>query len=416
MRKAVAHDKLLNRDFLLLWQGMSFSALGSILYSISIGYWVYETTGSTAWMGIMSSVTMFTMMVLGPITGALTDRMHRRNVLIYADIIRGIIFLIVGYFAYNNLLSVLMVIIVAFISGICGSFFSPAASSLFPDLLPSDELVRGESIGSGTDSLIRLVGSAVSGALIVMLGVPMLIIINGISYLISAISECFITPIRTKNQATKISPVVILGDIKEGASFVFKTPGLSTMMISALTINLFASGFYTLLIAFVLSKGLSMIQYGVIAAASSLGGLVGMFFISFHKIKSENRYAVSIYSFIVSGILMIIGISLGSYIYLIIFMFVAEFLSAIGNALLNAAFILYTPQEKRGMITGFVASAAIGGSALSALLYGLLGELISLTILGIFGNFLAIIPLIIILMDKNTREIFVDKKEKIIKT
>jgi len=414
MRKQVTHDKLLNRDFVLLWQGMSFSALGSILYSISIGYWVYETTGSTGLMGIMSSVTMFTMMFLGPVTGALTDRMHRRNVLIYADIIRGIIFLIVGYFAYNNLLSVSMVIIVAFISGICGSFFSPAASSLFPDLLPSDELVRGESIGSGTDSLIRLVGSAVSGTLIVLLGVPMLIIINGISYLISALSEYFITPMRTKNQATVINPKVILTDIKEGASFVLKTPGLSTMMISALAINLFASGFYTLMIAFVLSKGLDMIQYGVIAASSSLGGLVGMFFISIHKIKPKHRYAVSIYSFIGSGILMIIGISLGSYIYLIIFMFVAQFLNAIGNALLNAAFILYTPQEKRGMITGFVSSASIGGSAFSALLYGFLGEVTSLTLLGIIGNLLAVIPFVIILMDSNTRMIFDDKIEEMI--
>lgn len=416
MRKQVTHDKLLNRDFVLLWQGMSFSALGSILYSISIGYWVYETTGSTALMGIMSSVTMFTMMFLGPITGALTDRMHRRNVLIYADMIRGIIFLIVGYFAYNNILSVSMVIVVAFISGVCGSFFSPAASSLFPDLLPSDELVRGESIGSGTDSLIRLIGSAVSGTLILIFGVPMLIIINGISYLVSALSEYFITPMRTKNQATKINPKVILADIKEGASFVLTTPGLSTMMISALAINFFASGFYTLLIAFVLSKGLDMIQYGVIAASSSLGGLVGMLFISIYKIKPEHRYGVSIYSFIGSGVLMIIGISLGSYIYLIIFMFVAQLLNAIGNALLNAAFILYTPQEKRGMITGFVSSASIGGSAFSALLYGLLGEVISLSVLGIFGNLLAVIPFIIILMDKNTRVIFDDKKAETIKT
>ena len=202
--KNVKHDKLVNRDFVLLWQGMAFSAFGSILYSIAIGYWVFDTTGSTALMGLISSITMFIMVILGPITGAMTDRMHRRNVLVVTDLIRGVIFLVVGYFALKSELKVSMVIFVALISGICGAFFSPAASSLFPDLLPQDEVVRGQSIASGTDSLIRLVGSAASGTLIVLFGVPVLIFVNGVCYLISAFSELFITPIKTKNQTTEI--------------------------------------------------------------------------------------------------------------------------------------------------------------------------------------------------------------------
>ncbi len=409
--KTVKHDKLVNRDFVLLWQGMAFSAFGSILYSIAIGYWVFDTTGSTALMGLISSITMFIMVILGPITGAMTDRMHRRNVLVMTDLIRGIIFLVVGYFALKSELKVSMVILVALISGICGAFFSPAASSLFPDLLPQDEVVRGQSIASGTDSLIRLVGSAASGSLIVLFGVPVLIFVNGVCYLISAFSELFITPIKTKNQTTEIKISVIINDMKEGAKFAFSAPGLSTMMIAALLINLLASGFNTLMVAYVLSQGMDMIQYGVIAASASLGGLLGMFLIGIIKIKEEYRYWVSMIGFICSSFLIITGMSIGSYYALIVFFLIGQLTNAVGNALFNAAFIIYTPQEKRGMITGFLGSAAICGSAVSALLYGFLGELIALKWLGIIGNLLAIIPFIAIIKDKNTRMIFVPNKQ-----
>ncbi len=405
----VEHNRLFNRDFILLWQGMAFSAFGSILYSIAIGYWVYETTGSTALMGVISSITLFTMVFIGPITGAMIDRMHRRNVLVITDIVRGVIFLLVGYMALKSELNVTMVVIVALVSGVCGAFFfSPAASSLFPDLLPNDEAVRGQSIASGTDSLIRLAGSAASGSLIVMFKGPVLILLNGMTYFLSAFSELFITPITTKNQDTKINVKTIMSDMKAGAIFAFTSAGLSTMMIAVLIINLLASGFNTLMVAYVLSQGMDMIQYGMIAGATSFGGLMGMMIISLIKIKDEKRYLVSMSTFIMSSVFIVVGLILGNYYQLIFFFFIAQLTNAIGNALFNAAFILYTPQEKRGILVGFISSAAIFGSATSALIYGFLGEFIPLRLLGIFGNILAMVPFIAILKDKNTKKIFIN--------
>ena len=61
--------KLWNKDFILLLQGNAVSDLGDLLYSVAIGYWVYEKTGSSALMGIMSSISMFVTMFLSPFTG-----------------------------------------------------------------------------------------------------------------------------------------------------------------------------------------------------------------------------------------------------------------------------------------------------------------------------------------------------------
>ena len=81
--------KLWNKNFILLWQGTLFSTFGDVLYSICIGYWVYEKTGSTALMGLLSNISMFVAMFLGPFCGAIIDRSHRKWMIVGTDLIRG---------------------------------------------------------------------------------------------------------------------------------------------------------------------------------------------------------------------------------------------------------------------------------------------------------------------------------------
>ena len=58
--------KLWNRDFILLLQANAVSTIGDVMYSVAIGYWVYAETGSSALMGIMSSISLFVTMFLSP--------------------------------------------------------------------------------------------------------------------------------------------------------------------------------------------------------------------------------------------------------------------------------------------------------------------------------------------------------------
>ncbi|MDY4972687.1 MAG: hypothetical protein SO103_03925, partial [Erysipelotrichaceae bacterium] len=77
--------KLWNRDFILLLQGNAISALGDILYSVAIGYWVFEKTGSNALMGIMSSISLFVVMFVSPFSGSLIDKMDRKHIIVIMD-------------------------------------------------------------------------------------------------------------------------------------------------------------------------------------------------------------------------------------------------------------------------------------------------------------------------------------------
>ena len=72
-----------------------------------------------------------------------------------------------GIIAYMNQLSVFWVVVVAFICAFCNVLFNPCSTSVFADVLPNDELIRGQSIYNGGYSLISLAGQSLSGMMIV---------------------------------------------------------------------------------------------------------------------------------------------------------------------------------------------------------------------------------------------------------
>ena len=74
--------KLWNKNFVLLLQASAVSMIGDLMYSVAIGYWVYQQTGSNSLMGIMSSISMFVTMFLSPFSGTIVDKLNRKWVLV----------------------------------------------------------------------------------------------------------------------------------------------------------------------------------------------------------------------------------------------------------------------------------------------------------------------------------------------
>ena len=189
--------KLWNKDYILLLQGNTVSTLGDLMYSVAIGYWVYEQTGSSALMGIMSAISMFVTMLLSPFCGSIVDKCNRKWVMVAMDTLQGIVMLTVGVLAIWGELSTPIVLLAAFLAALGGVFYSPAMSTLMIDIIPHDDMVRGQSIFSGANSLVNLVGSAFSGALVAFLGVPIIVVFNGFSNLYSAVTELFVAVPKT---------------------------------------------------------------------------------------------------------------------------------------------------------------------------------------------------------------------------
>lgn len=398
------HKKLWNRDYLLMLQGSAVSAIGDILYSVAIGYWVYETTGSSTLMGIMSSISMFMTMFVMPFSGTIIDKCNRKGIIVGMDGARGVIMLAVGALAFADKLSVPVVLLAAFLASACTVFFSPAVSTLLIDIIPHDDMVRGQSVHSGINTFLNLVGKAISGALVAFLGVPLIIVLNGISYLFSALTEIFITVPRTVHQGEAVTVRGVLKDFSTAIRTILKDKFLKLFIPSALILNLLGAGPSTMMLPFVLEKGFTVDMYGYLMSVETAASLICVCLLGVVKLKPRMRYYAMSVGFLSSGVFAIAGYLTGNYAVLCMMLFLSSFANTLGNGIFNASLMLAMPEENRGGILGFVSAAATGGSALSAVIFGVLCDMFPIYLVFSAGMLLSVVPMVYLCAHKHMRE------------
>ena len=142
------------------------------------------------------------------------------------DIMQGVVMLGIGLLAYLDKLNVPGVLIAAFLAALGSVFYSPAISTIMLDIIPRDDMVRGQSLYSGISSLINLAGTAFSGAMVAFFGVPLIVIINGISNLYSAFSEMLIRVPRTVGEGKEVTVKTVLGDMSSSVKTVLTVTSL----------------------------------------------------------------------------------------------------------------------------------------------------------------------------------------------
>ena len=400
--------KLWNKNYILLLQGNAVSAIGDVLYSVAIGYWVYDQTGSSALMGIMSSIAMFVTMLVSPFSGTIVDKSDRKMLIVGMDALRGIIMLVVGVLALTNNLSVPIVLIAAFLAAMCSVFFTPSVSTTLIDIIPHDEVVRGQSVQSGITAFINLVGKALSGAIVAFVGVPLIITLNGVSYLISAFTEMFIDVPKTKKQGEKVTLYGILKDFKVAAIGFLQNRFLKIFIPCAMLLNLLGSGASSLMLPFVLEKGFTVEMYGYLMSVETAASLICVFLLGIFKMNKKTRYYMMAAGFIASSFFYILSFMSTNFIWMCIWMFVGCFANCIGNSVFNATVILAMPEESRASMLGLLSSASMGGCALSAVIFGVLGEVFPLYIIFVAGNVLSIPPMVWMCLHKNTKEFILE--------
>lgn len=399
----IEKKKLWNKDFILLLQGCVVSTIGDMMYSVAIGYWVYEKTGSNSLMGIMSAISMLVTMVLSPFSGSIIDKCNRKWILVGMDLLQSVIMITVGILAFMDKLNVAGVLIAALLAALGTVFYSPAVNTVILDIIPHDDLVRGESVFSGATSFVNMIGTAFSGVMVAFFGVPLIIVINGLSNLYSAISEYFIKVPRTVKQGT---PVTVKGLLKDNASalkIIFSDKVLRIFIPCALIINLLAAGPLALVLPFTLEKGFSVDKYGYIMSVWTAATIASVLILSVVKFSPKARYLAMVVGFCGTGIFLSAAYLSTNFVLICVFAGIGAFLNVAGNTIFNAAMMLALPEENRGAILGFINSASVGGSAISVLMYGFLGDVFPLYIVFTVGTIISLVPMMYMCLNSRTK-------------
>ncbi|MBQ2324921.1 MAG: MFS transporter, partial [Clostridia bacterium] len=229
-----------------------------------------------------------------------------------------------------------------------------------------------------------------SGAMVAFFGVPLIVVLNGISNLYSACTELFVNVPKTLQQKESVTFKGVLNDSLTAAKTIFSDRCLRIFVPSLLIVNLLGAGAFTLMLPFCLEKGFTVDMYGYLVSIYSASCLVAVLLLGIVKLKPKAHFWFMSLGFTLFVPCLITAYFLNNFVLMCIFAFAAGFFNCVGNTLLNASMMLALPEKNRSAILGVIRSGSVGGSALSAVIYGFLGEIFPLYIVFAVGSALSL--------------------------
>lgn len=386
------HGRLFNRNFFLLWQGQLVSRIGSQAFAIAMMFWIKHATGSATLMGMIMMVSMLPSVILGPLGGAFADRYSRRSIIIFSDLLNGVVVLALAgmMFIAPDEKSVIIVwlFVASIIVAVVGSFFRPAISASIPDLVPKTKVAAANSLNQFSLQLSTFIGQGIGGTLFRLLGAPVLFLVDGLTYLFSAFSESFITipqTFREKGEAKNSVFAEFKNDIAEGFRYVWKRTGLRTLLLGASFLNFFLTPII-LLLPFYVEDFLKARPdwYGFLLASLGVGAMLGYLAAGVLKLPGTARSM----TMIVVLFCQTLGLGLLGLITLPWLSLLVMFLFGVMNGFFNVNIMtvlqISTPSEIRGRVFGLLNTISMGLSPIAMALSGVIADLTNQNIPAIY--------------------------------
>jgi MFS family permease len=293
-------------DFWKFWVGQTISNLGTSFTQFALPLLVFKLTGSALNLAITTAVTFLPYLLFGLVIGAWVDRVDRKRVMIGTDIARAAVIGSIPLLATFDRLTVEWIYVVSFLSTTLSLCFTAAEFAALPSLVrrehPEDFVTANGRI-QASYSAAAIVGPLLAGALVAVLTIPELLVVDGASFLISAVS---LWVIRTSFNVVDEHPSTsIRQDIVEGLRYVLGHPVLRNISAMMALVNLVGTAATAQIVYFGKERlQASDSEIGILFAADSLG--VVILSLTAGPLRKRFRFStVALGALMLSGALMI---------------------------------------------------------------------------------------------------------------
>ncbi len=265
----------LSADFWKFWIGQTISNLGSSFTGFALPLLVYKLTGSALNLAVATAVYFLPYLLFGLIIGAWVDRVDRKRLMIGTDLLRALVIASVPLLAELNLLSVWWIYAGTFIHSTLTIFFNSAEFAAIPSLVKQDDLVTANGRIQASYSAASVIGPLLAGLLLAFISLPMLLLFDALSFLLSAVSlRLVVSSFNTQSEEAE-QRKRIRHDIVDGLRYVLGHPVLRNISIMMALVNFVGSTTYAQLVLFAKDRlQASDSQVGLLFSAGSVGVVV----------------------------------------------------------------------------------------------------------------------------------------------
>lgn len=388
------------RNFNLVLIGLVISLLGSAIQRFSFSLYLLDITQDAAIFSTVIALSAIPYIVCAPLSGALADTHNKKYIMIVLDILSFAV--ITTYIIANHFVNdkVVLTAIVMFLLATITAFYTPSVTTIIPEIVDKEELVKANAKISQVGSLSNLAGPVLAGILYGFWGISVITMINAVSFLFSAVLEMFIVYQFTRNKELKIS---VRGSIKDMAdSYKYlrtKRPVSLKFIYSYGMYNICSVPVMTIIMPYVIRTmiGTSSNVYGIVEGIIAAGMIAGTLMISMKPERFPvNRVHRWDYLMTAAIALMISAIVFCFDNRLVVVWTIAGFIIMMSNGIGNVVTMSYTQsnvdREQLGKISAFSTAFATITVPIGQTLFGwymkINSNLIPLFIIVLIANLL----------------------------
>ncbi len=370
-----------HRNFRLFFSGQSISLIGTWMTRIALSWLVYKLTGSAWLLGVVGFVGQIPTFLLAPFAGVWVDRLDRRKVLVWTQVLAAVQSLILAALTLAGIVTIHEILLLSIFQGLINAFDMPGRQAFLIEMVEDRrDLGNAIAINSSMVNAARLIGPSIAGLLIAGVGEGYCFLVDGISYLAVILSLLMMrlpssSALQSPAKSSTQRPSMMV-QLREGWDFVTAFVPIRSILILFAICSLMGIPYTVLMPIFatrVLHGGPHTL--GFLMGSAGTGALVAALSLALRKSVVGLTRVVPLAAAIFGGALILFGMSHVLWLSMLLLTLVGYGMMQ-GMAASNTIIQTLVREDMRGRVMSYYTMAFVGMSPFGSLLAGGLAHLI----------------------------------------
>ena len=362
---------LSHRNYRLYWFGQIVSLCGTWMQSTAQNWLIYQLTMSPLALGLLSFAGQVPTLIFSLFAGVLADRVNKRSALILTQTLAMIQAFILAGLVLSGRIEAWQVILLALVLGIINAFDNPIRQSFIPELVPKGDLMNAIALGASAFNGARIVGPALGGAVVALIGAGGAFLLNSFSFLAVLVG---LVMIRVTPRPPSVHRASMWSSLREGVGYIRDDWDVLTLLLMAMMVGIFGMPYATLMPVMAADVlGLGAGGYGLLLSATGVGALAGALALASLGNFQHKGWLVTLGNWLFPLTMLLFSISRLTWVSVALLAGLGLAL-LIRNATTNTLLQTAVPDHLRGRVISVYMLMFIGMAPLGSLLTGWLAQ------------------------------------------
>lgn len=377
-RIASAFRSLKYRNFRLFFPGLVTSQVGIWIQNVAISWVVYEITNSPFMMGLIMFFNTIPLFLVTPFAGVIIDKFNRHKLLMMIQVLFALQSFLIAVFALSGHLRIWNIVLLGVFLNIIAAIDTPLRQSTYIRLVDDKrDLSNAISLNSTCFNVARLIGPALAGVLLSLVGAGGCFLINFFCIFPSVI---LVAMMRFEDKKSdKIKNETILEGLKEGWEYAFSSEQILTLL-AFIGLFAFIALSYPMLMPIYTKDVLhgDSRVLGYVMSSAGIGALCSSIFLAAKTTLRGLKYILCVGAFLLSAAFICLGFT-NNLVPACVFMFCVGFGMTSAMTPENTLLQSIVDDDKRGRIMSIHTICFTGVTSLSSFVIGSVTQVIGVS-------------------------------------